>query len=154
MMQRGIKKLQEFFTDSCAETEALAERFSKKIDAGTVIAMQGDLGAGKTCFVRGFAKGLGYSGDVNSPTFAIVNVYLGGRLALYHFDMYRVSSWDDLYSTGFFDYLDAGGIMIIEWSENIVSALPSETVFIKIESLSEGRRKITIEGEGNENIRN
>lgn len=134
-----------FVSNSRLETERFAEQLAQNVKGGTVIAMRGDLGAGKTCFVSGFAKGLQFTGDVNSPTFAIVNVYIGGRLELYHFDMYRVSGWDDLYSTGYFDYLEAGGVMIIEWSENIESALPEDTMVITIETLSENERKITVE---------
>ena len=135
----------QIITNSRAETEQFAENLARSAKAGTVIAMQGDLGAGKTCFVTGYAKGLGYLGDVNSPTFAIVNEYKGGRLDLYHFDMYRVSGWDDLYSTGYFDYLEAGGIVIVEWSENIASALPNDAVTVVIETLDESKRRITVE---------
>ncbi len=132
-------------TRSRLETEKLAEEFAKTVTAGTVIAFEGDLGAGKTCFTSGFAKGMGYEGEVNSPTFALVNEYLGGRLDIYHFDMYRVSGWDDLYTTGYFDYLEMGGVLLVEWSENIVSALPDGTVRVIIETLSENERRITIE---------
>ncbi len=136
----------ETTTHSRAETEEFAKNLAEKINAGTVIAMRGDLGAGKTCFTSGFAKGLGYEGDVTSPTFAIVNEYIGGRLPLYHFDMYRVSGWEDLYTTGYFEYLESGGVLIIEWSENIETALPSETVTVTIKTLGENDRLITVEG--------
>ncbi len=132
-------------THSRTETENFAAEFAKAVKSGTVIAFEGDLGAGKTCFTSGFAKGMGYDGEVNSPTFAIVNEYLGGRLNIYHFDMYRVSGWDDLYTTGYFEYLEMGGVLMIEWSENIASALPDDTVIITIEKLSEDERRITIE---------
>ncbi len=132
-------------TRSRTETENFAAEFAKTVEAGTVIAFEGDLGAGKTCFTSGFAKGMGYDGEVNSPTFAIVNEYLGGRLNIYHFDMYRVSGWDDLYTTGYFEYLEIGGVLMIEWSENIASALPEDTVIITIEKLSDYERRITIE---------
>lgn len=132
-------------THSRQETEALGFEFAKDIVAGSVIAMKGDLGAGKTCFTSGFARGMGYNGEVNSPTFAIVNEYLGGRLDVYHFDMYRVSGWEDLYTTGYFDYLEMGGVLIIEWSENIESALPQEVITVTIENIDENSRKITIE---------
>ena len=132
-------------THSRFETENFAAEFAKGIESGTVIAMRGDLGAGKTCFTAGSAKGMGYEGDVNSPTFAIVNEYLGGRLDIYHFDMYRVSGWDDLYTTGYFEYMEMGGVLIIEWSENIASALPDDTVTVTIETLSENERRITVE---------
>ena len=132
-------------THSRAETEYLAAEFAKTVKAGTVIAFEGDLGAGKTCFTSGFAKGMGYDGEVNSPTFALVNEYLGGRLDIYHFDMYRVEGWDDLYTTGYFEYLEMGGVLMVEWSENIASALPEDTVRVTIEALSENERRITIE---------
>lgn len=132
-------------TSSRAETESFAAELAKTVKPGTVVAFEGDLGAGKTCFTAGFAKGMGYEGEVNSPTFAIVNEYLGGRLDIYHFDMYRVSGWEDLYTTGYFEYLEMGGVLLIEWSENIASALPDDTVVITIEKLSENERKITVE---------
>ena len=97
-------------------------------------------------FTRGFAKGMGIDSDVSSPTFALVNEYRGNGKTLYHFDMYRISGWDDLYSTGYFDYLDTGGCLIIEWSENIDYAIPAGSLFVKIERMSndEGMRKITV----------
>ena len=128
------------------ETEQFAYSLAEKVKAGTVFAMRGDLGAGKTCFTGGFAKGLGYEGDVNSPTFAIVNEYLGGRLPLYHFDMYRISGWEDLYTTGFFEYMEQNGVLIVEWSENIASALPEDVVTVTIKTIGENDREITVEG--------
>ena len=136
---------QTVVTHSRLETENFAAEFAKTVNPGTVIAFEGDLGAGKTCFTSGFAKGMGYLGEVNSPTFAIVNEYLGGRLNIYHFDMYRVEGWDDLYTTGYFEYLEMGGVLMIEWSENIASALPEDTVKVTIETLSENERRITTE---------
>ena len=104
------------------------------------------MGAGKTAFVRGLAKGLGVSGEVSSPTYAIVNEYRGDP-TLYHFDMYRVSSVEDLFTTGYFDYLDQGdSILAVEWSENITESLPEETIFVDMEPLSEQERKIQIIG--------
>ena len=100
--------------------------------------------AGKTAFTRGLAAGLGIDDGVSSPTFALVNEY-SGKYTVYHFDMYRVSTWDDLYSTGFFDY-EGQGVMVIEWSENILGYLPEEHMTVRIETLSEQRREITIEG--------
>lgn len=133
-----------FISHSPSDTEKIAADFASLCDGGTVIAMKGDLGAGKTCFVRGFAKGMGYDGDVNSPTFALVNEYKGGRLDIYHFDMYRVSGWEDLYSTGYFDYLELGGVLIVEWSENIEAALPEGTVTVTVSAVSENDRVITV----------
>lgn len=134
-----------FITYSRAETEQIAFQYAQNVKEGTVIAFKGDLGAGKTCFSAGFAKGMGYEGDVNSPTFAIVNEYLGGRLPVYHFDMYRISGWEDLYTTGYFEYLESGGVLLVEWSENITSALTDDTVTVTIQKIDENTRKITIE---------
>lgn len=119
-------------TDSSAQTEKIGFRLAKSVRYGSVIAMFGDLGAGKTAFTRGFAKGMDILCDVSSPTFALVNEYRGGGKTLYHFDMYRISGWDDLYSTGYFDYLDTGASLIIEWSENIEAILPEDCVRVTI----------------------
>jgi len=116
--------MKEFISISPQNTEELAMDFSKTLLGGEVIAFRGDLGMGKTCFTRGLARGLGFLGEVTSPTFALINEYLGGKFNIYHFDMYRISSWDELYSSGFFEYLDEGGIVVCEWSENIENALP------------------------------
>ncbi|MBQ9414997.1 MAG: tRNA (adenosine(37)-N6)-threonylcarbamoyltransferase complex ATPase subunit type 1 TsaE [Clostridia bacterium] len=133
-------------THNVKETEALGARLSSTLSAGTVVALFGDLGMGKTAFVRGMAKGLGLpTGEVSSPTFTLVQEY-GGNPPLVHFDMYRVETWDDLYTTGFFEYIDAGAILAVEWSENIENALPETAVRVTIERLSETDRRITIEG--------
>jgi len=137
-------------TNSRTETEELGRKFAKKLNAGDVVAMRGDLGAGKTCFVGGVAEGLGFSGETSSPTFAIINEYLGGRLNIYHFDMYRVSGWEDLETTGYFEYLEAGGVLFIEWSENIEGALPQKYISVTVEKLGENQRKITAEEKVNE----
>ena len=120
----------EFSSKSAKETIALGEKLAKKLDGGTVVAFYGGLGMGKTTLISGIAKGMGLTCNVSSPTFAIVNVY-GEHNELCHFDMYRVNTWDDLYSTGFFDYID-NGIIIIEWSENIEEALPADCIKIRI----------------------
>lgn len=135
-----------FISQSTNETEAFAERIGKAVIPGTVIAFFGGLGAGKTSFTRGLARGMGITADVSSPTFAIVNDY-GGNPPLVHFDMYKVESWDDLYSSGFFDYLDMGAVLAVEWSENIENALPDSTVRVTIEKTDdENQRIITVEG--------
>ncbi|MBO4338732.1 MAG: tRNA (adenosine(37)-N6)-threonylcarbamoyltransferase complex ATPase subunit type 1 TsaE [Clostridia bacterium] len=140
-----------FITHSREETVSLAERFSKTLKSGDVIAFFGDLGAGKTAFVSGISKGLGCS-EAYSPTFAIVNDY-GGEIPLIHFDMYRVTTWEDLESTGYFDYLENGGIICIEWSENILNALPDDCISITISKLeNENDRKIVITGARDENF--
>ncbi len=120
-----------FVTNSVDETRALAQRLGRVVHGG-VIAFTGDLGAGKTAFVGGLALGLGIDAEVSSPTFAIVNEYTGGRLSLYHFDMYRITGWDDLYSTGFFDYPQNESVLAVEWSENISAALPEKRIDIDI----------------------
>lgn len=133
-------------TYSVQETEQLASEFAKELKRGDVVAFTGGMGAGKTAFVRGLAKGLGVSGEVSSPTYAIVNEYRGDP-TLYHFDMYRVSSVEDLFTTGYFDYLDQGdSILAVEWSENITESLPEETIFVDMVPLSEQERKIQIIG--------
>ncbi len=139
----------EFISQNDNATEEIAAKFSENLKGGEVIAFRGDLGAGKTCFTRGLARGLGFGDTVNSPTFALVNEYLGGRLNLYHFDMYRVENWEDLYSTGFFEYLDMGGVVAVEWSENIDGALPKNTIYITIEKIDKNTRNIKICGVDN-----
>ena len=114
-------------TQSPEETEKLGERVSAVLRGGEVLALFGPMGMGKTAFTRGIAKGLGVKEGVSSPTFALVHEY-AGRIPIYHFDMFRVTSWDDLYSTGFFDYLETEGILVIEWSENIEGALPETAI--------------------------
>ena len=134
----------EYISNSPAETEAIAETFANELSGGEVIAFRGTLGLGKTCFVRGLARGLGFDGEVNSPTFALMNEYVGGRLNLYHFDMYRISGWEDLYSTGYFEYIELGGVLAVEWSENIDGVLNDDTIFIEIERIDDTKRKITV----------
>jgi tRNA threonylcarbamoyladenosine biosynthesis protein TsaE len=109
---------------------------AKELTSGSVVALSGGMGMGKTQLVRGRARGLGLDAEVSSPTFAVVHDY-GGNPPLIHFDMYRISGWDDLYSTGFFDYLEAGAILVIEWSENIEYALPSSRYVAEIKHLGE-----------------
>lgn len=138
--------MQEITTVSPAETEALGERIAAKLRGGEVLALFGGMGMGKTAFTRGLARGLGIGDGVSSPTFALVHEY-HGRLPVYHFDMFRVTGWDDLYSTGFFDYLESGGVLVIEWSENIEAALPEDAVRIEIrQGTGENERIFQIEG--------
>ena len=135
----------DYITTSPEETEALGAALGRIVPAGTVLAYRGDLGAGKTAFTRGLARGLGCRETVTSPTYTIVNEYLGGRLPLFHFDMYRLSSADDLFDIGWEDYLDRGGVCAVEWSENIAEAMAG-AVTVAIEKLGENTRRITIEG--------
>ena len=135
----------EFLTNSPAETEAIGAALGKILKPGTVIAYRGDLGAGKTAFTRGLARGLGSSEMVTSPTYTIVNEYLGGRMPLFHFDMYRLASSDDLWDIGWEDYLDRNGVCAVEWSENVEDAMDG-AISITIEKLGEDSRRICLEG--------
>ena len=139
-----MNKVKTFISDSPKLTQEFAAELASTLKGGEVIAFRGDLGAGKTCFTRGLAKGLEYNGEVTSPTFALINEYLGGRLPIFHFDMYRISSWEELYSSGFFDYIEEGGVVVAEWSENIENALPENTIYVEIEKCGENSRKITV----------
>ena len=135
----------EFLTNSPAETEAVGAALGKILKPGTVIAYRGDLGAGKTAFTRGLARGLGADDMVTSPTYTIVNEYLGGRCPLFHFDMYRLASSDDLWDIGWEDYLERGGVCAVEWSENVADAM-EDPIVITIEKLGSDNRRIIIEG--------
>ena len=135
----------EFITNSPAQTEEVGMQLAEQLKPGTVIAYRGDLGAGKTAFTRGLARGLGILDPVTSPTYTIVNEYLNGRLPLFHFDMYRLHSADDLFDIGWDDYLERGGVCAVEWSENVEEALESPIV-VTIEKLGEESRKITVTG--------
>lgn len=136
--------MKEILTYSPLETEEFAANFSASLNGGEIIAFKGDMGMGKTCFTRGLARGLGFKGQVSSPTFALVNEYIGGRLDIYHFDMFRIDSWDDLYSSGWFDYIEKGGITVVEWSENIEGALPENASIIEIIRIDDTTRKIVV----------
>ncbi len=134
-----------FETHSAAETEAVGAQLAAALCGGAVVAMFGGLGMGKTAFVRGMATVMCPNAEVSSPTFALVQDY-GGTPSLVHFDMYRIETWDDLYATGFFDYIDAGAVLAVEWSEQIEGALPEDAVRVVFERLSDTDRRITIEG--------
>ena len=136
----------EFITHSPEETERLGEALAALLQPGDIIAYRGDLGAGKTAFTRGLARGLGCREQVTSPTYTIVNEYLSGRLPLFHFDMYRLASSDDLWSIGWEDYLDRGGVCAVEWSENVDDAMEN-ALWVTVESLGGDDRRITLEGE-------
>lgn len=135
----------EFITNSPAETEKLGQAVGESITAGAILAFTGDLGAGKTAFTRGLAKGLGATERVTSPTYTIVNEYISGRLPLFHFDMYRLSSSEELWDIGWEDYLLRGGVCAVEWSENVADAM-EDAITVNIEKLSETARKITLQG--------
>lgn len=135
----------QFITNTPEETELVGQRLGEKLIGGEIIAFRGDLGAGKTAFTRGIAKGLGITMRVTSPTYTIVNEYIGGRLPLFHFDMYRLASEDDLFDIGWEDYLRRGGVCAVEWSENVSEAM-EDAISVEIEKISDESRKITIEG--------
>ena len=138
----------EFLSHSEAETEALGQRLTAVLFPGAVVAYEGGLGMGKTAFTRGLARGLGDNGRVTSPTFTIVNEYEGGRLPLFHFDMYRLDNADALFDIGWEDYLDRGGVCAVEWSEQVTEALPPDTIRVCFARCPEADnwRTITIEG--------
>ena len=135
----------EFNTYSPQETEAVGQALGRVLQPGSVLAYEGDLGAGKTAFTRGLARGLDATDPVTSPTYTIVNEYLSGRLPLFHFDMYRLASSDDLWDIGWEDYLERGGICAVEWSENVADAM-EDAIRVRIEKTGEESRRITIEG--------
>lgn len=130
-----------FFSACAADTEAYGEQLAGELHAGSVVAMYGGLGMGKTALVRGIARGLSLDVEVSSPTFALVHDY-GGDPPLVHFDMYRVTGWEDLYSTGYYDYLDAGAILAVEWSEHIEAALPADAIRLHLTAVDEHTRRI------------
>ena len=137
----------KFVTNSQEETENLGARLAAGLMSGAVIAFTGDLGAGKTAFTRGLARGLGISGRVTSPTFTVVNEYEGGRLPLFHFDMYRLDSADELFHIGWEDYLARGGVCAVEWSENVTGAIEPDAVRVSIlRGDGDNDRVIAIEG--------
>ena len=135
----------EFITHSPQETEAVGAALARVLKPGTVIAYLGDLGAGKTAFTRGLARGLGSAEQVTSPTYTIVNEYLSGKMPLFHFDMYRLASSEDLWDIGWEDYLERGGICAVEWSENVADAM-EDPLTVRIETIAEESRRITLEG--------
>ena len=132
-----------FYSKSESETEAIGAAFARDLPGGTVVAMVGELGAGKTAFVRGMARGMGLDCRVSSPTFTIVNEYLGER-ELIHFDMYRLSSAEELFDIGWEDYLSRGAVCAVEWSENVSDAFFGDEIPVRIEKLGESERRITI----------
>lgn len=135
----------QFITRSTEETELLGERLGRLLRGGEIIAFSGGLGAGKTAFTRGLARGLEIPMRVTSPTYTIVNEYTGGRLPLFHFDMYRLGSEDELFDIGWEDYLRRGGVCAVEWSENVRGAM-EDAILVDIDRLSDEVRQITIEG--------
>ena len=136
---------QVYITNNAQETEQLGEKLGRVLTPGSVLAYTGDLGAGKTAFTRGLARGLEIPERITSPTFTIVNEYEGGRLPLFHFDMYRLGSSDELFDIGWEDYLVRGGVCAVEWSENVDDVLDSDTIRVDIRrGESDDQRRITI----------
>ncbi len=139
--------MKEFISESPEMTMQLAQDFAKELKSGDVICLNGDLGAGKTAFVQGLAKGLGIDGYISSPTFTIVNEY-DAPLPLYHFDVYRIGDSEEMYDIGFDEYIFGEGVCVIEWSENIADILPEhryEITITKDYSKDENYRRITVE---------
>lgn len=134
-----------FYSNSPQQTEEVGEKLAKALKPGAVIAYKGDLGAGKTAFTRGLARGLGAAEQVTSPTYTIVNEYLSGRMPLFHFDMYRLSCSDDLFDIGWEDYLERNGVCAVEWSENVADAL-EDPIVVEISKTGDESRTITITG--------
>lgn len=135
----------EYYSNSVAETEELGAQLAARLRPGDVVAYTGDLGAGKTAFTRGIARGLGIPERVTSPTFTIVNEYEGGRLPLFHFDLYRLGDPEELFDIGWEDYLARGGVCAVEWSENVAGALEDEPIRVDIRrGAHDGQRVISI----------
>ena len=135
----------EFITTSPEQTEKVGQALGKVLQPGTIVAYEGDLGAGKTAFTRGLARGLGAEETVTSPTYTIVNEYLSGRLPLFHFDMDRLGSSDELWDIGWEDYLERDGVCAVEWSENVADAMEN-AILVTLEKTGDESRRITIEG--------
>lgn len=133
--------MSHYISKSVDMTEKYGEKLAEELKGGTVVAMFGGMGMGKTQLVRGIARGLGLDAEVSSPTFALVHDY-GGDPPLVHFDMYRITGWEDLYSTGFFDYQEAGAILAVEWSENIENALPADAIRLYFTRVDDTTRQI------------
>ncbi len=141
--------MMEFYTASPQETEELGHRLGSQLKPGAIIAYYGDLGAGKTAFTRGLARGLGIEDPITSPTYTIVNEY-EGRIPLFHFDMYRLSCSDELFDIGWEDYLSRGGVIAVEWSERVEDALEGAlTIRIRKDPERDDGRIITMEGGDN-----
>lgn len=131
-----------FISNSAAETEQFAQRFASEVESGSVLALKGDLGAGKTQFVKGFVAGLGSSAAVASPTFTIVHEYPGGRLPVYHFDFFRLEDRQSVARLGLDDYVFGDGVCVIEWADRFPDFVPEQARWISFEIKSENARAI------------
>ena len=136
--------MQEFYSDSAEITEEFAKKLASRLDQGSFLAVYGDLGAGKTVFVKGLAKGLGVKEEIVSPTFMILRVYESGRLPLYHFDVYRIGDESELLEIGFDEYAAGDGVCVCEWAELAQGMLPCKRLDITLERVSDTQRKISI----------
>lgn len=134
----------QFLSNSPIETQKFATDIAQKISRGAIMALSGELGAGKTCFVQGLAEGLGVSKKyyVNSPTFTILNIYEGGKMPIYHFDWYRLASEAEAIDIGLEEYFDGKGVCVIEWAEKFPKLLPERAIWVKMDVAGEGKRKI------------
>ena len=144
-----------FYSNSAIETENFAKKLAQKAKTGNIYCLNGDLGAGKTAFAKGFAKGLGIEDDIVSPTFTLINEYFSGNLPLYHFDVYRIQDITEMQDTGYEEYFYGDGICLIEWSVLIKELIPASAISISIErdlSIGENYRKIKMEDINNENF--
>lgn len=137
----------KFITHSAAETISLGEQIGKRLRGGDIVAFRGGLGAGKTTMTRGISIGMGLGDEVISPTFALMNEYRVGGAALCHFDMYRIGSSEELDSVGFYERLEEGAALAVEWSENIEDALPKETIYIELTRIDDDSREIQLIGD-------
>lgn len=137
--------MQEFFSDSEQSTKDFAKKLASRLVKGSFLAVYGDLGAGKTAFVKGLAEGLAVREPVVSPTFTILRAYESGSMPLYHFDVYRIADEDELFEIGFDEYASGDGVCVCEWADLIPDALPQERLDIRLERLSEDKRRITVE---------
>lgn len=142
-------KRESFTSTSPESTESFGEGLAAGLSKGDVVGLVGDLGAGKTCFVRGLARGLGSKGYIKSPSFTIINIYEGGRLPLYHIDLYRIGKFDDLYETGLEEYIPSDGVSVIEWADRFGPVLDDCTVIVTFSYEGESTRKLTVERSGN-----
>lgn len=139
-----MSKVQEFESNSTDETIKFAKDLSGELKPGDVVALTGELGAGKTCFTKGLAEGMGVTGYVKSPSFTILNIYDDGRLPFYHIDLYRIENKLELVDLGLDEYVYGKGVTVIEWAERIEDELPPNTIRINIEYIDETKRKIKV----------
>ena len=147
-MERPFDNQITFVTNGEAETRALAAKLAARLDPGDLLLLRGDLGAGKTTFAQGLAEGLGIADPVTSPTFTLIQEYEGGRLPLYHFDLYRLAGPDDVFDLGFYDYLEQGGVVVVEWPERLGNTLPDAWMAVVMAIIGDDSRCISFTSKG------